>query len=140
MKLTINPKELLALYNVLYERFETGYVGKEWPEEDNLRGATDVQLRQLYSRVKACIIASLSNKMIDPLDSWVAGQRRKIGELADQVSGVKQEARDLSANDKQEVTLDILSADDTSVSEGYPRKGPSASQGHRSGKHHDHRR
>jgi hypothetical protein len=125
MKLNINAKELLALYNVLYERFEVDSPMKEFMEEDP-RGQTHEQLRQLYNRVKACLVASLTNRMIDPLDSWLEGQRRKIDQLNDQNEGVKQEAKDLveKATDQPQRPV-VLSAEDTEVlPDSYPRRRP----------------
>lgn len=139
MKLNINAKELLALYNVLYERYEACYdYAKEYQEGDP-RAATDEQLRQVYNRVKAIVVASLSSKIVDPLDSWMEGQSRRIGELKDQNEKVKQDARDL-AEEKSDSPV-ILSAEDTEVlPDSYPRKRPPPPVMPRGGKYHGHRR
>jgi len=142
MKLNINPKELLALYNVLYERYESCAGGTCYKEDDE-RAAADTNLHELYKRVKACIIASLTNKMVDPLDSWMEGQQRRIGELHDQNDKVKKEAQDLAAGGEVEGSLKpiILSAEDTDVlPESYPRKGPPPPVMPRGGKYRGHRR
>lgn len=140
MKLTINPKELLALYNVLYERFETCYDCKEYADDDP-RAMTDVQLKQLYGRVKACVIASLSNKMVDPLDSWITGQERKIGELNDQNEGVRKDAKHLATEARAPGVPIVLSAEDTDVlPDTYPRKSPPQPRMPSGGKFHGRRR
>lgn len=139
MKLNINAKELLALYNVLYERYEACHDYAKEYEENDPRGATDEQLRQVYNRVKAIVVASLSNKMVDPLDSWLQGQSRKVAELADQNEHVKQEARELA--DEKGGSPIVLSAEDTDMlPDSYPRKAPPSPRMPGPGKYHGRRR
>jgi len=140
MKLNISAKELLALYNILYERYEAYHEYAKHFEDGDPRAATDEQLKQLYGRVKAILVASLSNKMVEPLDSWLEGQRRKVDELKSQNEKVKQEARTL-ADEKQEDGPIILSAEDDEVlPDSYPRKRPPPPTMPRGGKYHGHRR
>jgi len=142
MKLNISAKELLALHNILYERFEACYNGGEFEETDP-RAGTNEQLKQLYNRVKACLVASLTNKMVDPLDSWIEGQQRKIGQLSEQNDDVKKDAQVLATGGEVEGSLKpvILSAEDTEVlSDSYPRKGPPQPRMPGPGKFRGHRR
>jgi len=121
MKLNINARELLALYNVLYERFEAG--GVRCDDDEELKpSSTDDQLRQLYNRIKACLVTSLSTKMVDPLDNWLEGQRRKIGQLEEQNGAVAEQARQLAADKK--VVVMSAGDDEADVHHAYPRRAP----------------
>lgn len=139
MKLNISAKELLALYNVLYERFEAYSDCAKHYEEGDPRAATDEQLKQLYGRVKAIVVASLGNKMVEPLDSWLEGQRRKVDELKTKNEKVKQDALEL-ADTKQDGPVILSAEDDEVLPDTYPRKRPPPPQMPRPGKHYGHRR
>jgi hypothetical protein len=144
VKLNISPKEVLALYDVLYERFAAGHTsgGTGLFMEGDLREPDDTQLRQLYGRLRAIIVASLANKGVDLFELWEQGQKAKIAALEEDLDGVKQETKDLV--DKQPVAPGvpiILSAEDTDVlPDSYPRKRPPIPQGPKPGKYHGHRR
>lgn len=80
MRLTITSRELLALHNVLHERFEHG-IDKH--EEGDPRVADEEHLRQLHNRVRGCIIGSLAQAPFDPVEGYLDGQRAKIQDLGD---------------------------------------------------------
>jgi hypothetical protein len=86
MKLNINPKELLALYNLLHERLELC-------QERDVEG-DDVQLRLIYGRLRAIIIAGLTSKAVDPVDSWLGHEQSKVNKLSEQNESLKAEVRD----------------------------------------------
>lgn len=118
MKLNINPKELLALYNLL---------GQSLGQPDD-RGDDGVQLRQLHGRLRAIIIAGLTNKTIDPVDSWLKHEQEKVNRLNSQVDAV---SKVLTCDIDQRLphaTGDILTDDEDEVQGelAYPlrRKGP----------------
>lgn len=103
MRLNLNAKEFLALYNNLYE---------------HVNGASNVdpQLRELFNRVRACIIAGLSGKESPSLEElYLTGQHEKIERLKNQNAAIN---KDLSK------TVSILTedADDPVISPEYPRK------------------
>lgn len=129
MKLNINAKELLALYNVLYERFD-GRQAYDTKADNDGDPSDETQLRQVYNRLRAIIVAGLTNpnKVIDPVDAWVKHESAKIDRLNDQNEELKADARDPSKfvpvnpadilrDDEDEVPVDLA---------GYPkaRKGP----------------
>lgn len=99
MKLNINAKELLALYNALYERFD-GFNGHNLLDykDDDLRANDTTRLRQVYSRLRAIIVAGLTNpnKIVDPIDSWLKHESAKIDRLNDQNAALKDVACDPS--------------------------------------------
>jgi len=117
MKLNLNAKELLALHNLLFERFDGNNAGDRcYPET-----AEHVQLKQVYGRVKACIINSLSGNHSPgtvPLneveagafDAWVASEQAKIEKLKVQNERLK-----------NEVESDFFSVVDDPDYKEYPR-------------------
>jgi hypothetical protein len=129
MKLNINAKELLALHNLLYERFDSSMGGTTYKEGD-ARANDDAQLQQVYNRVKACIVGALTNKAVDPLDAFFQREQAKIDDLTTQNESLKEVAKEVF-NPQQ-----ILTADDDDGPElpQYPRKvqGP---QAQKPGKH-----
>lgn len=97
MKLNINPKELLALYNVLYERFDGGQAHDLSDyKADDPTGNDAVQLKQVYNRLRAILIAGLTNpnKSVDPVDSWLKHEQAKIDDLKQQNEELKEVAKD----------------------------------------------
>jgi hypothetical protein len=125
MKLNINAKELLALYNVLYQRFEGG--------DDRKEDGDDVQLRQVYNRIKACVLAALTNKAQDPLDAFFQHEQAKIDQLAEKNESLKAAVRDPNTFIPKP---DILSADDDEEPlREYPRKQPPPPNMPKPGKH-----
>lgn len=127
MKLNINAKELLALYNVLYERFDAERTTRSVEDSSD-----DVQLRQVYNRLKACLVSALTNKGTDPLDAFLQREQQKIDDLTRENDGLKEAAKELTP--KQPPV--ILSADDDEGPDReYPRKGPPSPQMPRPGKH-----
>jgi len=73
MKLNINARELLALHNVLHERFG----GPKLPSKDD----PEAILVQLHDRVKACILGALTGKDNAPFSTWYDDQQRKVEDL-----------------------------------------------------------
>jgi len=147
MKLNINAKELLALYNVLYERFDgpNGHDLAEYKAEDPASNDA-VQLKQVYNRLRAILIAGITNptKVIDPVDAWVKHESAKIDRLNDQNEELKIVARD-PAKFVPVDPADILRDDDDEVPvdlPGYPkaRKGPQNQNMPHQGKHRGRRK
>lgn len=142
MKLNVNPKELLALYNMLYERFDGTNCHDECKADDS--GPSDeTHLRQVYNRLRAIIVAGLTNpsKAVDPVDSWLKHEQAKIDDLKAQNEGIKAEAQSLVAPVQP---ADILTDDDDEVPGdlAYPsrRKGPPPPNMPHPGKRRGHRR
>lgn len=145
MKLNINAKELLALYNVLYERFDgpTGHDLDEYKADDP--SANDaVQLKQVYNRLRAILIAGITNpsKVIDPVDSWLKHESVKIDRLNDQNEVLKEVAKD---PDYFVATQgNILTDDDDEIPGDLPypkaRKGPPNPNMPHPGKHRGRRK
>ena len=124
MKLNINAKELLALHNLLYERFDSSMGGTAYKAGDSPTN-DDAQLQQVYNRVKACIVGALTNKAVDPLDAFFQREQAKIDDLTKENDGLKEAAKEVF-NPGQILTAD----DDDGPAElpQYPRKvhGPQA--------------
>lgn len=118
MKLNISSKELVALHNLLHEKFCTPVQLKY--DEADLREADDVQLRQVYNRLRACIIAALTNKQVDPVDAFLSREQAKIDNLKAQNEEVKREQTDLAA---AMTDLTMFPDDDDYIIPDYPRKG-----------------
>jgi hypothetical protein len=126
MKLNINAKELLALHNMLYERFE-GAQGRDLDEykDDDPRASDAVQLRQVYNRLRACIVGALTGKAIDPFDAWQSKEQAKIDKLNDELDSVKREQADLPRVTSPE-DFGVTTDEDFSMPD-YPRRGPRGS-------------
>lgn len=139
MKLNITPKELLALYNTLNERF-TDVNGGEI-DLDNYK-STDpklsdaVQLKQIHVRLRAIIIAGLTNpgKALDPIDSWLDHQDAKIEEL------VAKGAQKHLSSTKQVTQTDILADDSDEVKQSNPSYPKRRKHQHHQGKQRNHRK
>lgn len=128
MKLNINSRELVALHNLLHVKFCTPAQFKY--DEANPREADDVQLRQVYNRLRACIIAALANKQVDPVDAFLSREQAKIDKLTEQNEEIKKEQADLS---KAMLPEDfMLGNEDFEVPE-YPRRGARNRGGNRGG-------
>jgi hypothetical protein len=142
MKLYVNAKELLSLYNVLYERFEVGY--NVLYEVDDPRRATNASLFELYKRVRACVLASIGNKLVDQLDNWIEGQQRRITELGDvklEGTTLQELPGEIASDLAQGQEHVIMTAEDLDVlPDTYPRKGPPSPHMPRPGKFRSHRR
>lgn len=133
MKLNVNPKELLALYNLLHTK-----VGQNQEVSDEGDG---VHLRQVYNRLRAIIVAGLINKAVDPVDSWLKHEQEKVNRLNDQVDAVKAEVRDLG----QQLSLapgDILTDNDDEIPGdlAYPSRRKGSMPYHASRQGHNDRR
>jgi len=113
MKLNISAKELLALHNLLHKNRE----GLD--EESTL-------VRQLYGRVKACLIGALgqTDKYTEPFEAWEEVQKKKIDVLQERLEGLKPEAVAAKVRDdldKVESYDELLEEDETILPE-YPRR------------------
>lgn len=143
MKLNINAKELLALHNLLFERFD-GRVAHDRCESDNL---DEVQLRQVYNRLRSIIVSGLdgrdSGKVDLRFESWLKHEQAKVDELNKQNEAVKAAVKDpdffvpvapddILTDDEDEVPVDL----------GYPkpRRGPPAPHMPKPGKHRGRRK
>ncbi len=130
MKLNINAKELLALYNVLYERFDGRQAYDEYKDEDSSVPTDEMQLRQVYNRLKAIIVAGLINpsKALDPVDSWLKHESVKINDLQRQNDELRAVTSDPDNMVSRSQLANILTDNEDEVSSdlGYPkpRKGP----------------
>jgi hypothetical protein len=135
MKLNINAKELLALYNLLHAKVEAG---QEAGDEGD-----DVQLRQVYNRLRAIIVAGLTSKAVDPVDSWLKHEQEKIDDLNQQNEQLREVAKD-PAQFAPVQPGSILTDDDDEVPNdlGYPksRKGAPPPNAPRPGKYHGRRK
>lgn len=141
MKLNINAKELLALHNLLYEKFE-GAQGdgpfRHFKEGDD-RAAPDAHLRQVYSRLKACIVNSLSSgKAVDPFDAWAEKEQQKLDKLAEELDGVKKSSDELVKKAAADPDFFVPLAEEDWDMPEYPKKG-TRPPGNRQGKHHNKR-
>ena len=131
MKLNLNAKELLALHNLLYERYNVHNRCEH--KVDDPRAADDTQLRQVYNRLRACLIAALTNKQIDPVDAFLSREQAKIDRLHDQNAALRKEGHDLAEAAKQDPDFFVPEeGEDYRVPE-YPRRGPQNQGGKRGG-------
>lgn len=128
MKLNINSKELVALHNLLHEKFCDPVQCKY--DETDPRAADDVQLRQIYNRLRACIIAALTNKQVDPVDAFLSREQAKIDTLKAQNEEVKKEQTDLVA---AMTDPSMFPDDEDYVLPEYPRRGVRNRGGNRGG-------
>jgi hypothetical protein len=123
MKLNINAKELLALHNLLYERFDGHNAHDEAEYKEGDGPVTDeVQLRQVYNRLKACIVGALTSRVVDPVDAWAAHEQAKIDKLNDELSDVKREQAGVAKAVTSPGDL-LVPPDDDFTMPDYPRRG-----------------
>jgi hypothetical protein len=127
MKLNINAKELVALHNLLHSRLNDEH---EYKEEDP-RAVDEVQLRQVYNRLRACMIAALTNKQIDPVDAFLQREQAKINKLNDQNEAVKKDQASLAATVKNDPDFFVPNVDETYDAPEYPRRGSRSHRGNR---------
>lgn len=123
MKLNINAKELLALYNLLQQ------VVQAVPEEKAVYGDA-LQLRQIYDRVRSILLGSLSNKhedALDPFDAWAKSQQEKIDNLA-KANDVIKEATLRPTTPLSEILTDDEDEVPSDLPYPKPRKGPTNPQ------------
>lgn len=135
MKLNINAKEVLALYNLLQQ------ISDDLPGEKN-NGQDSVHLLQIHGRLKAIIIAGLTDKMIAsdspvmpirPIDSWLKHEQAKVDTLNAQNEDIKQSFMNpmnpsefiKKQNVVHSTNFDILTDDDDEVVQDlvYPKQG-----------------
>lgn len=141
MKLNINAKELLALHNLLYERFEGGHdegYPRRFKEDDDDRAGPDARLRQVYSRLKACIVNSLTGKAVDPFDAWAEREQQKLDKLSEELDDVKKSSVDLVKKTSEDPDYFVPAADENWDMAEYPKRGARPAGG-RQGKHHNKR-
>lgn len=108
MKFNLNPRELLAVHNLLQRHLT-----------NNDRSTNDdVQLDQVYNRLRACLLSALSDdakvdrmSLDDKLSLWLKQQRTKVDSLT---TSVTRSDHVHSQPDKQQ-TSDILVDDDDEV-------------------------
>lgn len=93
MKLTISAKELLALHNLLRDNLKFNGM-----KMDDTQSSEEEPLRQVYGRIRACVLSSLSNKLVDPIDNWFDREQAKIDALRDQNEDVKRYQNDLASS------------------------------------------
>jgi len=130
MKLNINAKELVALHNVLHEKFSSTR-GLDYSPDDP-RVADETQLRQVYNRLRACLIAALTNRQVDPVDAYLTREQAKIDQLKVQNDDIKKEQEDLAATMKDHDFFIPVAGDDYEAPD-YPRRAPRNRGGNRGG-------
>lgn len=139
MRFNINPKELLALHNLLFEKFESEEScrhGDHFAEGDP-RAVPDVQLRQIYGRLKAVLLGALSGRGVhDPIDQVFKREQAKIDRLrlleeldADpddderKADEPKKKVAEYVGGKDDDGSFLKLDEDDDVFTEPYPRKG-----------------
>ena len=135
MKLIVNPKELLALHNLLRDATEvppTKY-GDGDPVPD------DTHLRQLYGRVRACLVSALATKKVDdPVEAFLSQEQAKIDKLKVELVDVKKDQAGLAVALKGGGHFLVPEDDEDLQAPEYPRKtarrAQSGGNGHRGGK------
>lgn len=122
MKLNLNSKEILALHNLLYDRFDSRHAHDM--VDDPSAASDETQLRQVYNRLRALLIGALTNKATDPLEAWMGHEQAKIDGLKSDLDQVKQEQADL-ARKGPVLPEDFLEGNDDYDKREYPRRPPS---------------
>ena len=89
----------------------------------------DPPLKQVYDRIKSCVLSALGGKQLDKLDmfeAWRNKEQPKIDRLNEELDGIRKQQGDLPV---------VASLQDLMVDEGddfelpnYPRKGPKGSR------------
>jgi len=129
VKLNVNAKEFLALYNLLHQRIEI--------DDDRQYEGDEVQLHQIYGRMKSCLISSLSSdKHEDVFGTWFTQEKAKIDKLNEQLGNVKKEQADLKKSTSTSADVGELIEDDY-VRPEYPRRGTGQNRG---GRHNNKKR
>ncbi len=122
MKLNLNAKELLALHNLLYDRFESSAGGTCYNEGSSSVSGNQ-HLIQIYNRLKSCIVSALGDKPVDPLvDAFLSKEQQKIDQLEQQLLNVKKEQGDLAAVLKEDANFFEHVEGEYDLPE-YPRRG-----------------
>lgn len=102
MKLNMNAKEFLAIYNVLYEHTTTETI--------------DPLLKEVFNRMRACIISSLSSRDTPPLEElYFNNQKEKIMSLQQKNDEIK---KDMAKH----VPIMMDDENDPVLPPEYPRK------------------
>lgn len=129
MKLNINAKELLALYNLLHDRFEgPNAFDTKVPEDGD-----EMHLHQVHNRLKAWLVAALSNKQVDPVDAFLTREQAKIDRLKDQNEDIKKETSELADVLRGDPDFFVPKDDEDYTAPEYPRRGPRNQGGKRGG-------
>lgn len=133
MKLNVTPKELLALYNLLYE--QQGQIKHKY--EPGVDPVPDhVYLDQVFGRVRSLIVASIGRQSDDPADAKksrveevLAREQAKIDKLKVDLVDVDKERSKLvdARNDKDYLVPD---RDEDLVVPEYPTRPRRAHGGH----------
>lgn len=124
MKLNVNAKELLALYNLLHDRFEGPGPQMKEPQDGD-----DLHLYQVHNRLKAWLIAALSNKQVDPVESFLAREQVKIDKLKDQNEDVKRAGQELADVIRNDPDFFVPQDGEDYTAPEYPRRGRSGGRG-----------
>lgn len=116
----INAKELVALHNILYERFNA----RQHPTEEDSYCPDDVQLLQVYNRLRTCIIAALSSKNIDPVNVFLNREQAKIDKLKEQNEEVRQDQSQFVDSIRNDSSFFVPAAGESFDMPEYPRRAP----------------
>lgn len=126
MKLNLTPKEMLALYNLLYE--QQGQIKCKYePGVDPI--PDHVYLDQLFSRVRSVIVASIGRQSDDPADAKkvtmeqaLAHEQAKIDKLKVDLVDVDKERAKLVSAAKRGGDFLVPDGDEDLVVPEYPTR------------------
>lgn len=131
IKLNLNPKELLALHNLLRQSVTA---------ELDMSTSDINQLYQVYNRIRTYIVNSLSeskdNKSFNDLFvAWSSKEQTKIDKLNNELDELKKQS---SPKKPTTSASNFITLDDDYDTSDYPKKG-TKNPGHRQGKHNNKR-
>lgn len=119
MKLNLNAKEFLALYNLLHASNCNDGEFKKGDDQDA------VHLQQVHNRLRACMISALTGKETDPVEAWAMREQAKIDALREQNVDIKKETANI-VREGHEKFLELEADDEAFLDElnaiAYPRK------------------
>ena len=92
-----------------------------------------LHLAQVHNRLRAWLIAALSNKQLDPLESFMSREQAKIDKLKDQNEELKKESSSLAEALRSDPDYFVPKADEDYTTPDYPRRGARNQGGKRGG-------
>jgi hypothetical protein len=88
IRFDLNPQEILALQNILYEHLGS-YHKNVYDHKDPLVG--------VYQRLNTLIVSSFADKLLQPVNTWLKQEQEKI----DKLQGESPSTKLLSSDDKE---------------------------------------